>query len=91
MAPHKGGRRLPAKKEIRNRMRKIKNSIFAIPTAAPASPVKPRIPAISAKTRKTIVHPSIFLTSFYELLLTSFQMRNDSDFAHIPEKASLEK
>jgi hypothetical protein len=33
--------------------RKTKNRIFAIPMAAPAIPVKPRMPAINAMTRKT--------------------------------------
>src|SRR3954468_14440105 len=33
--------------------RNTKNSIFAIPTAAPASPPKPRTAAINAKTKKT--------------------------------------
>jgi hypothetical protein len=45
--------------DIKNKIKKTKNSIFAIPTAAPAMPVKPNTPAISAIIKKTSVQPNI--------------------------------
>jgi hypothetical protein len=46
--------RLPKIKETMNRIKKRTNSIFAIPTAVPAIPPKPRIPAMIAMTKKSI-------------------------------------
>jgi hypothetical protein len=43
----------------RNKMRKIAKRIRAIPTAAPAIPVKPNTPAMSAIIKNMTVHPSI--------------------------------
>jgi len=49
-APYIG--RLREKKLINQRTRKTKNSIFAIPAAAPATPNNPSAPAIKAMIRK---------------------------------------
>ena len=46
-------------KETINTTKKTKNKILAIPAAAPATPVKPRAPAINAIIRNKMVHPSM--------------------------------
>ena len=49
----------PPTREIRNKMMKIKNRIFAIPAAAAAIPKKPNIAAIIATIRNTTAHPNM--------------------------------
>jgi hypothetical protein len=53
--------RLPNIKDTTNIIKKTTNSIFAIPTAVPAIPPKPRIPAMTAMIKKNIDQESIIL------------------------------
>jgi hypothetical protein len=43
--------------EITNKMRKMKNKIFAISTEIMGTPLNPRNPAISARIRNAITNP----------------------------------
>jgi hypothetical protein len=45
--------------DITNKTRKIKNNIFAIPTAAAKTPVNPNNPAIIAIIKNTKTHPNM--------------------------------
>ncbi len=54
------------------------NNIFAIPTAAPAIPKKPKIPAIIAITRKANANPNIGITSFVEGIKVPDLLLNNS-------------
>ena len=49
----------PSTSDARNRIIKIVKRILAIPTAAPAMPVNPSTPAISAIIKNMSVHPNI--------------------------------
>ena len=64
--------------ETRNNTRKMTKRILAIPTAAPAIPVNPNTPAISAIIRKITVQPSInlFLDVFLHEAYQLFFERN---------------
>jgi hypothetical protein len=48
--------------ENKNRIRKIKNRILAIPAASAAMPVKPNIPATRATIRKSNTHLNIVIS-----------------------------
>lgn len=59
--------RSPLNKERTNRIKKIKNRIFAIPAAPAAIPPNPKIPAIIAITINKRVQRNIYL--IYRLVL----------------------
>src|SRR5271169_3183388 len=61
-------RRPPARREMRNSTRATKNTIFAMPTAAPAMPPKPSMPAINAMISRVTTRLNI---AGSELLLGS--------------------
>jgi hypothetical protein len=50
-------------REMTNRIRKTKNSTFAIPTAAVAIPKNPNTPATNATIRNTTAHDNMLNTS----------------------------
>jgi hypothetical protein len=49
---------------MQNKTINIVKIIFAIPILANEIPVKPNIPAISDKIRKTIAHRNMFITPY---------------------------
>jgi hypothetical protein len=57
---HMGGSLLPAIKKMTNMITKRRNSILAIPMAAPAISVNPKRPAMSAMIRKVMAQFNIF-------------------------------
>lgn len=64
----------PVKREITNRTMKMKNSTFAMLAAASTMPKKPKIPAISATTRKITDHFNILFTLLSSSILLDIGM-----------------
>jgi hypothetical protein len=72
-------------KETKNRIKKIVNMTRAIPMAAPATPLKPRSPAISATIKNINVHPNIVILSLFSILLSSNRASPLAGYAVVPE------
>jgi hypothetical protein len=56
-------------KEIKKMIKKTKNKIFAIEVAVPATPLKPKIPAIIAITKKIAAQTNIKTPPFLIALI----------------------